>query len=53
VCAIEDVSTVTNFLHSSGTIVYYANDESLANLVILDPQWLTKVLNISQYSYYF
>jgi hypothetical protein len=31
----------TEFLHQVGSLIYFANDEKLKELVIVDPQWLT------------
>ena len=41
----EDASILANWLHELGDILYYENDESLKNIVILKPQWVTKSIS--------
>lgn len=41
----SDLLTATSFLHNWGSLVYFEKDEKLSNVVVLDPQWLTKVMS--------
>jgi hypothetical protein len=46
VCGIKDFKTVlecAKYLHDVGSIVYFANDPTLADIVVLEPRWLTQV----------
>jgi GTPase SAR1 family protein len=46
-CSIADdeqLRRATRFLHGVGSIVYFEADNKLGDLVIVDPQWLTKAM---------
>jgi hypothetical protein len=46
-CLIEnekELKIATTFLHNLGSLLYFSDDENLADVVILDPQWLTDVM---------
>ncbi|MGA3541559.1 COR domain-containing protein [Micromonosporaceae bacterium DT194] len=49
ICALhgldeESTETFSELLHDLGHIVYYGEDEGLRDLVVLDPEWLTKAI---------
>ena len=49
-CARHDVSgpevvTLAGLMHDLGQIVYYAEDEGLKDIVVLNPEWLTKAIS--------
>ena len=39
----EQLLRATNFLHDLGSLVLFENDQTLERLIVLDPQWLTKM----------
>jgi internalin A len=40
----EATATLANLLHDLGHIIYYAGDEGLRDIVVLQPEWLTKAI---------
>lgn len=49
-CARHDVTgrevvTLAGLMHDLGQIVYYAEDEGLKDIVVLNPEWLTKAIS--------
>ncbi|MBQ0894653.1 hypothetical protein KBX37_16365 [Micromonospora sp. U56] len=40
----ESTQTLANLLHDLGYIIYYSDDESLRELIVLQPEWLTKAI---------
>jgi internalin A len=40
-----DTSTLAGWLHDLGHIVYYGDDDGLKDLVVLNPEWLTKAIS--------
>jgi hypothetical protein len=38
------VVTLVNLLHDLGQVIYYGENEGLHDLVVLNPEWLTKVI---------
>ncbi|MFD6607460.1 COR domain-containing protein [Micromonospora chalcea] len=40
----EETNTLAELLHDLGTIVYYGDDEGLRDVVVLNPEWLTKAI---------
>ena len=50
VCQRHDVSreetlTLAELMHDLGHVIYYGEDEGLKDVVILDPEWLTKAIS--------
>jgi len=41
----KDEEVLTGWLHELGDILYFADDEELNDLVILDPQWVTEAIS--------
>lgn len=41
----RDVRALAGLLHDLGRIVYYGDDAELADIVVLDPQWLTRAVS--------
>lgn len=39
-----EVSTLAELMHDLGHIIYYGNDEGLRDVVVLNPEWLTKAI---------
>jgi internalin A len=49
-CAEEELddnatATLANMLHDLGNVVYYAEDEGLRDIMVLNPEWLTKAIS--------
>lgn len=49
-CALHDVTegeivTLAGLMHDLGQIVYYAEDDGLKDIVVLNPEWLTKAIS--------
>lgn len=44
--ALDDVETITlaELLHDLGQIIYYGDDDGLRDIVVLNPEWLTKAI---------
>ncbi len=40
----QEITTLAELLHDLGQIVYYGNDEGLRDIVVLNPEWLTKAI---------
>jgi internalin A len=40
----EETTTLAELLHDLGQIVYYGDDEGLRDVVVLNPEWLTKAI---------
>ena len=46
-CLIEDeqeLELAASFLHNLGSIIHFGDDEKLRDIIILEPQWLTRVM---------
>ena len=41
----EQVVALAELLHIVGQVVYYGNDEGLRDVVVLNPEWLTKAIS--------
>ncbi len=41
----QEVFIASNLLHNFGILVHFADDVALKHLVILDPQWITRLLS--------
>ena len=41
----DQVGTLVNLLHDLGQVIYYGDDEGLRDLVVLNPEWLTKAIS--------
>jgi internalin A len=41
----REVVTLAGLMHDLGQIVYYAEDEGLKDIVVLNPEWLTKAIS--------
>lgn len=39
-----EIETVAELLHDLGEIVYFGDDDGLRNIVVLNPEWLTKAI---------
>jgi internalin A len=40
-----ETRTLAELMHDLGLIIYYAEDEGLKDIVVLDPEWLTKAIS--------
>ncbi|MCA1604096.1 MAG: hypothetical protein LC775_01095, partial [Acidobacteria bacterium] len=40
----DAIGTLVNLLHDLGQVIYYGEDEGLRELVVLNPEWLTKAI---------
>jgi internalin A len=40
-----ETSTLAKLMHDLGLIVYYSDDEGLKDIVVLNPEWLTKAIS--------
>jgi hypothetical protein len=40
-----ETSTLAKLMHDLGLVIYYADDEGLKDLVVLNPEWLTKAIS--------
>jgi internalin A len=40
-----ETSTLAKLMHDLGLIIYYSDDEGLRNIVVLNPEWLTKAIS--------
>jgi internalin A len=40
-----EISTLAKLMHDLGLIIYFAEDEGLRDVVVLDPEWLTKAIS--------
>jgi hypothetical protein len=40
----DEVVTLIGLLHDLGQVIYYGDDEGLRDLVVLNPEWLTKAI---------
>ncbi len=40
-----EIHTLSNVLHELGHIIHYAEDEGLRDIVVLNPEWLTKAIS--------
>jgi internalin A len=40
-----EVATLADLLHDLGQVIYYGEDEGLCDLVVLNPEWLTKAIS--------
>ena len=41
----DEVSTLAKLMHDLGLIIYYDSDEGLKDVVVLNPEWLTKAIS--------
>jgi internalin A len=41
----DEIPAIANFLHDIGQIIYYGDDEGLRDIVVLNPEWLTKAIS--------
>jgi internalin A len=41
---IQETETLASLLHDLGHIIHYADDEGLRDVVVLQPEWLTKAI---------
>jgi GTPase SAR1 family protein len=41
----SEVATLAELLHDLGQIIYYGDDEGLRDVVVLNPEWLTKAIS--------
>src|SRR5262249_20278999 len=41
----EETATLAKLLHELGHIIHYATDEGLRDVVVLQPEWLTKAIS--------
>ena len=40
-----ETSTLVKLMHDLGLVIYYADDEGLKNIVVLNPEWLTQAIS--------
>jgi internalin A len=40
-----ETSTLAKLMHNLGLIIYYSDDEGLRDIVVLNPEWLTKAIS--------
>ncbi|WP_212841413.1 COR domain-containing protein [Catellatospora sp. IY07-71] len=40
----DEITALANLLHDLGVIIYYSDDDGLRDVVVLDPEWLTKAI---------
>jgi internalin A len=40
-----EIGTLAKLMHDLGLIIYYAEDEGLRDIVVLNPEWLTKAIS--------
>ena len=40
-----ETSTLAKLMHDLGLIIYYSDDEGLGEIVVLNPEWLTKAIS--------
>lgn len=50
ICALNrvtgsEVRTLAEYLHDLGHIIYYGDDEGLKDVVVLNPEWLTRAIS--------
>jgi internalin A len=41
----SEASTLAKLMHDLGLIIYYSDDEGLRDIVVLNPEWLTKAIS--------
>jgi Leucine-rich repeat (LRR) protein len=41
----DEITTLAGLLHDLGLIIYYGDDEGLRDIVVLNPEWLTKAIS--------
>jgi internalin A len=41
----SETSTLAKLMHDLGLIIYYSDDEGLRDIVVLNPEWLTKAIS--------
>ena len=41
----EDVTALAGLMHDLGQIVYYGDDQELRDIVVLNPEWLTRAIS--------
>ena len=41
----DETSTLAKLMHDLGLIIYYSDDEGLRDIVVLNPEWLTKAIS--------
>jgi internalin A len=41
----EEITTLAKLMHDLGLIIYYGDDEGLRDVVVLNPEWLTKAIS--------
>jgi internalin A len=41
----KEITTLAQLLHDLGQIIYYGDDEGLRDIVVLNPEWLTKAIS--------
>jgi internalin A len=40
-----EINTLAKLMHDLGLIIYYSDDEGLRDIVVLNPEWLTKAIS--------
>jgi len=43
--ADREVRTLAELLHDLGQVIYYGDDEGLRDVIVLDPEWLTRAIS--------
>lgn len=41
----QEIGTLAELMHDLGQIIYYSEDEGLKDIVVLNPEWLTKAIS--------
>jgi len=41
----DEITTLAELMHDLGQVVYYGDDEGLRDIVVLNPEWLTKAIS--------
>ena len=41
----DEIITLAKLMHDLGHIIYYADDDGLRDIVILDPEWITRAIS--------
>ena len=41
----QEITTLAELMHDLGHIIYYGEDEGLKDIVVLNPEWLTKAIS--------
>jgi internalin A len=40
-----EIATLAELMHDLGLVIYYGNDEGLRDIVVLNPEWLTRAIS--------